>query len=155
MLRSAMVTTHQKCFSSCSVALVLHALHVPKTLHLTPYTIHPTPYTLHPTPYTLHPAPYTPHPTPYTLHPAPCTLHPAPCTLHPTPLNLEPEQAVEAVAENVRAEDAALKGERDNAFQGYIAHKKQQLPRTLHYDYAYGPMVVIGVWLFILSEVPS
>jgi len=29
--------------------------------------------------------------------------------------------------------------------QGSLAHKKQPLPRTLHYDYTQGPMVVLGV----------
>ena len=29
--------------------------------------------------------------------------------------------------------------------QGYLAHKKQLLPRTLHEEYAEGPMVVLWV----------
>jgi len=28
--------------------------------------------------------------------------------------------------------------------QGYLAHKKQRFTRTLHYDHAQGPMVVLG-----------
>jgi len=27
--------------------------------------------------------------------------------------------------------------------QGYLAHKKQRPPRTLQWDYAYGPMAVL------------
>ena len=37
--------------------------------------------------------------------------------------------------------------------QGYLAHKKQRPPRALQKDYAYGPMVVLGERLFLLSEV--
>ena len=36
--------------------------------------------------------------------------------------------------------------------QGYLAHKKMRQPRTL--QYAWGPMVVLGGGLFLMSEVP-
>ena len=35
------------------------------------------------------------------------------------------------------------KGTRGGHIQGYLAHKKRQLPKTLQYDYAYGPPVVL------------
>ena len=38
--------------------------------------------------------------------------------------------------------------------QGHLAHKKEPPPRTLQYDYAQGPMVVLGGGLFLMSEVP-
>ena len=37
--------------------------------------------------------------------------------------------------------------------QGYLANKKQPPSRTLQKDYAYGPMVVLGGRLFLMSEV--
>jgi len=38
--------------------------------------------------------------------------------------------------------------------QGYLAHKKQCPPRTLQYDYAYGPMEALGgEGLLLMSEV--
>ena len=42
----------------------------------------------------------------------------------------------------------------DRRIQGYLAHKKLRPPRNLQYDYAWGPMVVLGGGLFIMSEVP-
>ena len=38
--------------------------------------------------------------------------------------------------------------------QGYLAHKKHPPPRTLQSDYTSGPTVVLGVGLFLMSEVP-
>ena len=32
----------------------------------------------------------------------------------------------------------------DQIVQGYLAHKNQRPPRTLHWDYAWGPTVVLG-----------
>ena len=32
--------------------------------------------------------------------------------------------------------------------QGYLAHKKTPSRRTLQYAYAYGPVVVLGGWVF-------
>jgi len=38
--------------------------------------------------------------------------------------------------------------------QGCLAHKKQRPPRTLQYECAWGPMVVLGEGgLFLMSEV--
>ena len=38
--------------------------------------------------------------------------------------------------------------------QGYLAPKNQRPLRTLPSEYAYGPMVVLGRWAFLMSEVP-
>jgi len=38
--------------------------------------------------------------------------------------------------------------------QGFLAHKKQRLTRTLHKDHAQRPLVVLGEGLFLMSEVP-
>ena len=38
--------------------------------------------------------------------------------------------------------------------QGCLAHKKPHPPRTLQYDYAYGPTPVPGGGRFLMSEVP-
>ena len=38
----------------------------------------------------------------------------------------------------------AVLSEFPSAVQGYLAHKKQHPPRTLHQDYAWVPMVVLG-----------
>ena len=38
--------------------------------------------------------------------------------------------------------------------QGYLAHKKTQPSRTLLWDYAWGPLVALGGWRFLISEVP-
>ena len=40
------------------------------------------------------------------------------------------------------------------AVPGYLAHKKPPLPRTLQQGSAQGPMVVLGVVCFLMSEVP-
>ena len=39
------------------------------------------------------------------------------------------------------------------SLQGYLAHKKHPPPRTLQWDYTYGPMVILGGVLFLMSEV--
>jgi len=41
-----------------------------------------------------------------------------------------------------------------SALQGCLAHKKPPHPRTLQWDYAYAPVVVLGGALFLMSEVP-
>ena len=41
-----------------------------------------------------------------------------------------------------------------NRLQGYLAHKKQPPPRTLQEDNVEGPLVVLGGWVFLMSEVP-
>ena len=38
--------------------------------------------------------------------------------------------------------------------QGYLAPEKQPPRRTLQKPYAYGPMVILGGWVFLMSEVP-
>ena len=38
--------------------------------------------------------------------------------------------------------------------QRYLAHKKPTPLRTPQYDYAQGPMMVLGWWCFPMSEVP-
>ena len=38
--------------------------------------------------------------------------------------------------------------------QGYLAHKKPPPRRTLQYAYAYGLLVVLGGWRFLMSEIP-
>ena len=38
--------------------------------------------------------------------------------------------------------------------QGYLAHKKTSSLKNLEYDYAWGPMVVLGGGRFLMSEVP-
>ena len=38
--------------------------------------------------------------------------------------------------------------------QGYLAHKKQNPPRTLQQDYISGHMVALGEGQFLMSEVP-
>ena len=38
--------------------------------------------------------------------------------------------------------------------QGYLAHKKPRLPRTLQKEHAKGSMVALGGWAFLMSEVP-
>ena len=38
--------------------------------------------------------------------------------------------------------------------QGYLAHKKTPPPGTLKWVYAEDPMVVLGVWHFMVGEVP-
>ena len=42
----------------------------------------------------------------------------------------------------------------DCSVQGCIDHEKQPPPRTLRQAYAQGPMVVLGGWVFLMSEVP-
>jgi hypothetical protein len=37
--------------------------------------------------------------------------------------------------------------------QGYLAHKKMPLTRTLQEAYAYDPMEVLGVECFVMSEI--
>ena len=99
----------------------------PYTLRPSPFTLYPTPYALHPIPYTLRPSPFTLHPSPYTLHPIPYTPHPTPYnyTLHPTPFTLLKVSALEDL----------LRRAADEATQGYLAHKKQRPPSTLHKEY--------------------
>ena len=41
----------------------------------------------------------------------------------------------------------------ESILKGYLAHKKRQPPRALQYDYAYGPTVILGGWLFLMSEI--
>ena len=41
-----------------------------------------------------------------------------------------------------------------DALRGYVAHKKQYLPRALQYDHAYGPTAALGGGQFLMSEVP-
>ena len=43
---------------------------------------------------------------------------------------------------------------KDPTVQGYLAHKKCPLRRTLHWLYAYGPLVILGVGGLRMSEVP-
>ena len=38
--------------------------------------------------------------------------------------------------------------------QGYLARKKHPPRRTLQQPYAYGPMVIPGGWVFLMSKVP-
>ena len=38
--------------------------------------------------------------------------------------------------------------------QGYLAHKNLPPPRTLKQDYTQGPIVVLGVGMLLMSEVP-
>ena len=38
--------------------------------------------------------------------------------------------------------------------QGHLAHEKQPPRRTLQEDQAQGPMVILGGWVFRMSEVP-
>jgi len=38
--------------------------------------------------------------------------------------------------------------------QGYLARKKLRPPRTLAQTYAWGPMLVLGGWRFLISKVP-
>ena len=38
--------------------------------------------------------------------------------------------------------------------QGYLAHVKHPLRRTLQQPYAQGPMVILGWWVSLMSEVP-
>ena len=39
-------------------------------------------------------------------------------------------------------------------YMGYLAQKKQHPRRTLQQEYASGPIMVLGGWLFLMSEVP-
>ena len=41
-----------------------------------------------------------------------------------------------------------------SVLQGYLAHKKLHPARTIQQAYASGPMVVLGGWAFLMSEVP-
>jgi hypothetical protein len=38
--------------------------------------------------------------------------------------------------------------------QGYLAHKKVPPLMTLRKDYAWGPVMVLGRWCLLMSEVP-
>ena len=38
--------------------------------------------------------------------------------------------------------------------QGYLAHTKHPPPRILRQDFTYGPMVILGGGLFLMSEAP-
>ena len=38
--------------------------------------------------------------------------------------------------------------------QGYLAHQKERPPRTLHLDFAGGPMEFLEGGWFLMSEVP-
>ena len=58
------------------------------------------------------------------LIPAPCTLRPEPSTLNPEPCALNPAPR--------------------STVQGYLAHKVQRPPRSLHKEYAYCSMVLLG-----------
>ena len=39
------------------------------------------------------------------------------------------------------------------AVQGYLAYKNPPPRRTLQEPFAYGPMVILGGWVFLMSEV--
>ena len=38
--------------------------------------------------------------------------------------------------------------------QGYVAQKNPPPLRTLQYPYAWGPMVILGGWVFLVREIP-
>ena len=44
------------------------------------------------------------------------------------------------------------KRRRGREIQGNLARKKQRPPRTLQYDYAWGPMVIVGRWAVSYSR---
>jgi hypothetical protein len=70
----------------------------------------------------------------YPLHPTPYTLHPTPYTPNPTPYTQRSTTHI---------------------LHGYHTHKKTEFPRTLPYDHAWGPMMVLGGMKFSYPVGPS